>query len=101
MVGTVIGIAAGVVTIVGGVVAVVRWLSRRRKSNRINALDKASDFSDRTFPPPDDLTESLQRRIRSDFVIEGPHAGEFIGGREEDRHWQETRREPSDSKPAY
>lgn len=101
MVGTVIGIAAGVVTIAGGAVAVIRWLSSRRKSNRTNALDKASDFSDRTFPPPDDLTESLQRRIRSDFLIEGPHAGEFIGGREEGRHWQETRREPCDSKPAY
>jgi len=101
MLETIVAVAAGTVTIAGGLVAAVRWFRRRRAGELSSTLKSGATETTSLISPPIDIVESLRQRLRVNFCTEGPHAGEFVGGREEDMIWQGAKREDAESKPAF
>lgn len=101
MLETVVIVAAGVVTVIGGLVATGRWLRTRYSVRQSHTPPGKSVEVVPVGSSPSAILESLRQRLRDDFCIDGPHTGEFVGGKAEDRFWQGNTREEATSKPSF
>ena len=101
MLETVVVVAAAVVTVIGGLAATGRWLRTRHSVRQSHTPPSESVVFVPVGSSPSAILESLRQRLRDDFCIEGPHTGEFVGGKGEDRFWQGKTREEATSKPSF